>query len=600
MSAATTAQTEVNTERPPHVLREYALLADGERGVLVGPRGDFAWMCFPRWDSAAVFSSLIGGAGSYAVTPRDRCVWGGYYEPGGLIWRSRWITDDATIECREALALPTRPDRAVILRRVVAREGTARVDVTLSPRGEFGQHPLRKLARRDDGAWTAELDAGARLCWTGGDAATPQPDGKGGKALTLSLELVEGAHHDFVLVLADGDADAEPPDPQSAWQGVEAAWRERVPELSRTVGARDSRHAYAVLSGLTSAGGGMVAAATTSLPERARQGRNYDYRYVWIRDQCYAGQAVAKAGPHPLMDDAVRFVSERLLEDGRDLRPAYTIVGGPIPDERRLELPGYPGGSDIVGNWVNQQFQLDAFGEALLLFAAAARHDHLDADGWRAAQVAIDAIERRWREPDTDAGIWEIHADAWTHSRLICAAGLRQIARSGPGREQAARWVSLADAIVSETAANAVHASGRWQRSPGDARVDAALLLPAIRGAIPAPDPRSIATLQAVASELTQDGYCYRYRPDERPLGASEGAFLLCGFLMALAYAQQGDRVNAARWFERNRAASGPSGLYSEEFDVTQRQLRGNLPQAFVHALLLECAVTQYQEAEVP
>jgi GH15 family glucan-1,4-alpha-glucosidase len=318
----------------------------------------------------------------------------------------------------------------------------------------------------------------------------------------------------------------------------------------------------------------MVAAATTSLPERARQGRNYDYRYVWIRDQCYAGQAVAKAGPYPLMDEAVTFVTERLLADGPQLKPAYTTTGGEVPDQRQLELPGYPGGSDIVGNWVNKQ------------------------DGWRATEAAVDAIEQRWQEPDTDAGIWEIEPDAWTHSRLICAAGLRQIAQCGPGGEQAARWVSLADRIVSDTAARAVHPSGRWQRSPGDPRVDAALLLPALRGAIPASDPRSVATLQAIAAELTEDGYCYRYRPDERPLGQSEGAFLLCGFLMTLAYAQQGEHLTAARWFERNRAACGPPGLLSEEFDVTQRQLRGNLPQAFVHALLLECSVQQHSPDE--
>ena len=178
---------------------------------------------------------------------------------------------------------------------------------------------------------------------------------------------------------------------------------------------------------------------------------------------------------------------------------------------------------------------------------------------------------------------------------MTCAAGLRQISRHRPAGEQAARWVSLADKIVADTAEHAVHSSGRWQRAPGDPRIDAALLLPAIHGAIPASDPRSIATLHAVASELTQDGYCYRYRPDERSLGESEGAFLLCGFLLALAYQQQGDHVTAARWFERNRAGCGPPGLCSEEFDVTQRQLRGNLPQAFVHALLLECAAEQYE-----
>ncbi len=581
----------------PHVLREYAVLADGERGILVGPRGDYVWMCFPRWDSPGLFSSLIGGSGAYAIAPTERCVWGGYYEPRSLIWRSRWVTSEATIECREALALPSHRDRAVILRRVHALHGTARLDVLLNPRGEFGEKPMQKLSRREDGAWVGRL-AETDLCWIGGQDAEPRPDGHGGKALSLALTLQQGEHHDFVLVLAESGGEPEAPDPDSAWQGVEAAWRERVPEFDHVVAPRDASQAYAVLAGLTSSGGGMVAAATTSLPERARAGRNYDYRYVWIRDQAYAGQAVAKAGPHQLMDDAVRFVSERLLEDGAALKPAYTISGDAVPDQRRLQLPGYPGGSDIVGNWVNKQFQLDAFGEALLLFAAAAGHDHLDADGWRAAEVAVEAIEQRWREADVDAGIWEIEPDAWTHSRLICAAGLRQIARCGAAGEQGAKWVSLADLIVSDTAAHALHPSGRWQRSPTDPRPDAALLLSPIRGAIAASDPRSIATLRAVQDELTEDGYCYRFRPDERPLGEAEGAFLLCGFFMALAYSQQGDSVAAARWFERNRAACGPSGLCSEEFDVRQRQLRGNLPQAFVHALLLECAVQQDQSTK--
>jgi GH15 family glucan-1,4-alpha-glucosidase len=579
----------------PHVLREYALLADGERGIVVGPRGDFAWMCFPRWDSGAIFSSLIGGQGTYAVTPRDRYVWGGYYEPGTLIWHSRWVTGDATIECREALAMPSGSERAVILRRVIARRGTARVNVALAPRGNYGEEPLHGLRRDDAGAWAGRL-GDARLVWVGGEAAVDQPDGHGGRALMLELELEAGAHHDFVLVLGTGEV-GDVPQADWAWQGTESHWADCVPEFADSVAPTAARHAYTVLAGLTGASGGMVAAATTSLPEHARGGRNYDYRYAWIRDQCYAGEAVARSGPHPLMDDAVRFVSARLLADGPQLKPAYTISGDPVPDQRNLGLPGYPGATDIVGNWVNQQFQLDAFGEALLLFSAAARHDHLDADGWRAAESAVAAIEQRWQETDTDAGIWEIDPDAWTHSRLICAAGLRQIATSGPGGEQGARWVSLADRIVSDTTDHALHGSGRWQRSPGDSTIDAALLLAGIRGAVAADDPRTLATLRAVESELTRDGYCYRFRPDERPLGEAEGAFLLCGFWMALAYAQQGDHVDAARWFERNRAACGTPGLCSEEFDVEQHQLRGNLPQAFVHALLLECAVTQSASA---
>ena len=135
---------------PLHVLSEYALLADGERGILVGPRGDFVWMCAPRWDSDAVFSSLIGGKGVYAVTPAaSSFVWGGHYEPGTLIWHSRWVTTSQVIKCREALARPGDPHTAVALRRILAVDGQTRVHVLLDPHAGFGARPLRDLRRQD-------------------------------------------------------------------------------------------------------------------------------------------------------------------------------------------------------------------------------------------------------------------------------------------------------------------------------------------------------------------------------------------------------------------------------------------------------------------
>jgi alpha,alpha-trehalase len=579
--------TGVPAPPPPFALREYALLADGERGALVDPHGNLAWLCLPYWDSPAVFSTLMDGRGHYAVTPAQRFVWGGYYEPGTLIWRSRWVTNDGIVECREALALPAKTGAVVILRQIAVVRGNARLRVELHPRAQFGRCPLADLRRDDAGVWRGRTGEIA-VTWLGGGDARPHAGSDGDESLAGELALDEGASHDLVLLLEAGEGGGEPPRPEAAWRSTQDAWRERVPALENTMAQRDAQHAYAVLAGLTSGGGGMVAAATTALPERAREGRNYDYRYVWIRDQAYAGEAVAAAGPHPLMDSAVSFVRDRLLADGRDLRPAYTTRAGDVPDEHSLDLPGYPGGGDIAGNWVNGQFQLDAFGEALLLFAAAGRHDHLDAEAWRAGEIAADVVAERWREQD--AGIWELDPATWTHSRLICAAGLKMLSGHCPSRERAASWVALADRIVADTATRAVHPSGRWRRAQDDARVDAALLLPALRGAIPPDDPRSRATLLAVDRELTQDGFAYRYRPDERPLGDSEGAFLVCGYWMSLAWAQQGDPVAATRWFERSRSACGPPGLFSEEYDVTQRQLRGNLPQAFVHALLLECA----------
>jgi alpha,alpha-trehalase len=402
----------------------------------------------------------------------------------------------------------------------------------------------------------------------------------------VGITVPAGEHHDLVLEITPGDLPQTPVDPDKGWRTTETAWEEAVPELNHCLGPREARHSYAVLRGMTSSSGGMVAAATTSLPERAEAGRNYDYRYVWIRDQCYAGHAAAAAGDSWLLGQAVRFVTARLLECGPKLAPAYTTLGTPVPDQRELDLPGYPGGFDRIGNWVNGQFQLDAFGEALLLFAEAAGAGVVDADGWRAAETAAEAIGTRWTEPD--AGIWEIDNHPWTHSRLTAAAGLRALSAAPCLPSRSTEWLALADRIVAHTAAHAVHPDGYWQRAADDPGSDGSLLLAALRGAVPAGDPRTGATIGAYRDQLTAEGYAYRFRHDDRPLSEAEGSFTLCGFLMAMALNQQGDYVEARAWWERSRASCGPAALYSEEYDTTERQMRGNLPQAFVHALMLE------------
>lgn len=575
----------------PRVLREYALVADGERGALIGPDGTVAWLCVPRWDSPSAFSGLLGGPGGYTVAPADPWhVWGGRYEDGSLIWRSRW-TGDGVVECREALAMPADPHRAVLLRRIEAVDGPAEVTVTLDVRSGYGRRRMTGLTA-GHGCWTGRSGE-TRLRWQGASRARRDGDGP----LRMTLRLAAGEHHDLVLELSDRDlGDVPPPDPDQEWKATEEAWSRVVPGCDDLIAVSDARHAYAVLRGLTSSSGGMVAAATTSLPERMEGGRNYDYRYAWIRDQCYTGLALAAHGPHPLLEGTVRFVTERVLADGPDLMPAYTVGGTAIPDGAPLRLRGFPGGAPQAGNLVRGQFQLDAPGEVLSLLAAAARHDMLGEDDWRAATAAADVIAKRWTEPE--AGIWELDDRRWAHSRLACVSGLRAIASAaagGPpgahGRREAARWTSLADRIQASLD-DCVHSSGRWQRAPDDERADASLLLPVIRGAVSVDDPRATATLEAVRDELGSDGYLYRFRHDARPLHEAEGAFLLCGFWMALAEHARGDAVAAAHWFERNRAACGPPALYTEEYDVRQRQLRGNLPQAFVHAALLECAVT--------
>lgn len=577
----------------PFVLRDYALLADGHRGVLVDPRGACTWLCFPGWADPAVFASLIGSRGHYLIQPEGRWVWGGYYEDGSLIWHSRWVTDNGIFESRDALCYPGHTDRAVLMRRVRAIGTPGVIKIELDARSDYGRESLGRW-RRIDGYWEAHGPDITARWWGGPDIEAVRVDDQG--RLGLTCELEPGHPRDFVLELlaseAAGPIDPTGLDPEECWRLTEETWRSCVPDCRELVAARDVRHSYAVLRGLTSPGGGTVAAATTSLPERAEGNRNYDYRYVWVRDTCYIGRAGASiGGGEAMLDDAVRWVAARLTADGDHLSPAYLADGRPVPGAKALDLPGYPGGHDIIGNRVADQFQLDAFGEALLLFAVAHSQERLDAEGWEAAEIAADAIARRWQEPD--AGIWELEPKRWAQSRLICVAGLRALCEAGAAPEWSARYLGLADAIAAQVAADSVHPSGRWQRAPDDDRVDASLLLAQIRGAVPAEDPRSQATRRAVIDELTEDGYVYRYRDGDGPLGDAEGSFLICNFWLALTCFDIGETIDGVRWFERARSSVGPPGLLAEEFDVVQHQLRGNLPQAFVHALLIEAAAAQ-------
>jgi hypothetical protein len=197
------------------------------------------------------------------VTPAERHVWGGYYEDGSLIWRSRWTTTSGIIECREALAFPGDPHRAVILRRIIAVQGDARVQVLLEPSAGFGRAQLRELRCDEGGAWHGRI-GDLTLRWT---SATPAQVDSLSRRLSTTLTVPNGDHHNLVLELSETPHPDPAPDPDWAWQATETAWREAMPRLGNTIAPHDARHAYAVLRGLTSAGGGMAAAATTSLPD---------------------------------------------------------------------------------------------------------------------------------------------------------------------------------------------------------------------------------------------------------------------------------------------------------------------------------------------
>src|SRR5699024_7428759 len=164
-------------------------------------------------------------------------------------------------------------------------------------------------------------------------------------------------------------------------------------------------------------------------------------------DQCYAGQAVATLGPNTLLTAALRYITDRILEDEEELKPAYRADGAPVPEQHDIGLPGHPGGSNTGGSCVRGACHLDTFGEALNLYASAAQHDVMDASGWQAVRLCRDIIENHWHQPD--AGVWELHDAHWTHSRLSCVAGLRSITRHMDSGE-AASFEALADTIMAE------------------------------------------------------------------------------------------------------------------------------------------------------
>ena len=393
----------------PHVLREYALLADGERGALVGPRGDFAWLCFPAGTATPSSPRWSAARGAYSVTPAralrlGRLLRARHADLAQPLGHRRRRSSSAARRSR----CPARPERAraSCAASVAVRAGTRSRSI-LDLRARTSAQGVRRCAASTTAAGrpapaAAPLDAApaATPRRTRADACCGSRSSSAAASTTTSCSCSPRRRRA-----------AEPPTRPSAWAATEAGVARAGARRSRTRSRRATPGTPTPCSrGLTSAGGGMVAAATTSLPERAGQGRNYDYRYVWIRDQCYAGQAVARRRPHPLLDDAVRFVAARLLERRPAIcSPPTRPTAAACPTSASSTCPATPAATTSSATGSTTQFQLDAFGEALLLFAAAAAAT-TGSTPTAGARPRSRPTRSRRAGSEPDAGIWELDA----------------------------------------------------------------------------------------------------------------------------------------------------------------------------------------------
>lgn len=577
-------------------IEDYALLGDCETAALVSRGGSIDWLCWPRFDSGACLAALVGtrdnGRWLIEATAADARVTRQYRE-NTLILETRIDTPDGAATLIDFM--PPRGRNSAIVRLV---------------RGERGSVPMRTelILRFDYGRtvpWVTRLSDGALRAIAGPDMVVLHtPVTVTGKDLTTVGEFEVSAGAIVPFVLTHGVSHLPPPDaidPQSSLEGTERFWKQWAAQCQSEGEWADAvRRSLITLKALTYAPtGGIVAAPTTSLPERIGGARNWDYRFCWLRDATLTLLALMNAGYY----DEARAWRDWLLRAAAGAPAQLQIMYG-LAGERRLTeheldwLPGYEGSRPVrIGNDAHDQLQLDVFGEVMDALHQA-RKGGLDGreDDVNFQRALLEHLESVWER--ADQGIWEVRGEPrhFTYSKVMAWVALDRGIRAaesfgldGP----IDRWRAIRSAIHDQVCARGFDAQkGSFVRSYGSKELDASLLLLPTTGFLPADDPRVRGTIEAVERRLFVDGYLHRYdtRTAEDGLPAGEGAFLACSFWLADAYTLLGRVDDARRLFERLLALRNDVGLLAEEYDTGARRLVGNFPQAFSHVALVNTA----------
>lgn len=587
-------------------IEDYALIGDCETAALVGTDGSIDWLCLPRFDSAACFAALLGNEenGRWRISPCDPAARSTRrYRDGTLILETRFET--ATGAATVVDFMPPRDGVSNIVRIVVGESGTVLFDVDLVMRFDYGR-TLPWVTRLPDGRLSAV--AGPDLLVL--DTAVPL---QGQDMHTRGqFEVRAGERVPFTLV---HQASHLPPvtarDPEECLRDTEAFWRDfsdRCPSVGPYTD--DVKRSLITLKALTyRPTGGIVAAATTSLPETLGGSRNWDYRYCWLRDATLTLLAFMDLGYYDEARAWREWLMRSVAGDPAQMQIMYGIAG-----ERHLlewEVPwlsGYEGSSPVrVGNAAAGQFQLDVYGEVADMLAQA-RKGGIEPHP-RSAALALAVmpyLEKAWREPDE--GIWEVRGGRqhFVHSKVLAWVAFDRsatLAAEAPdGGELAKRWRAVADEIHADVCARGFDPElGSFVQAYGSKALDASLLHIPLTGFLPPDDPRVTGTVRALEELLMHKGFLHRYDIGETDDGleGTEGVFLVCSFWLADVYVMQGRMDEALALFERLRALQNDVGLLSEEYDPVAGRLLGNVPQAFSHVGLIITALNLHR-AEGP
>jgi len=599
-------------------IADHALLSDRHSSALVDRSGSVEWLSFPRFDSPSVFGRLLSpDAGHWSITPSGEWTSARRYLDRTLVLETTFTTATGVLVLTDLLALgPNNGGHRLgtnvphlLVRHVACRSGSVEVNISYAPRPEYGlvtpllAHVDGGVTARGGAEWlvlTAPLDLQLER-----GTAYGQLTLNAGQTIHLALHrstLEQTPAHIWSESELAATVNASVADWQS-WSDIhqtyDGPWRDLVWTSGR------------VLQGLSfQPSGAIVAAATTSLPEVVGGERNWDYRYSWVRDASFTMQALWVAA---CPDEASNFFEFMTTAAASSIGPHMGLqimfgVGGEHDlTERELNhLTGWQDSRPVrVGNGAWNQRQIDVYGEVLGAAAQLSEHiDTIDEDTRRFLIACAEAAAASWTEKDR--GIWEVRGDPqhFVYSKVMCWVALdRAIALSDllHTEDRVDSWKQQRDQIWETVIREAwSNEAGAFTQYIGSTALDAANLMMAIVGFLPATDPRMLATIDAIEERLTDDrGLVYRYRNEAAidGLAGDEGTFLLCTFWLAeaLALADQVDRARAV--FERAAAFANDLGLLAEEVNADTGELLGNFPQAFSHIGLVNAA-WEISEAE--